>query len=579
MHHPTPPYSVWAPSASALHIVLNGETREMQRNTRGWWTIEREPVHGDRYGFLVDGDGPFPDPRSGWQPDGVHGLSAFVDHSRFTWTDSRWQAPPLAAAVIYEVHIGTFTPEGTFVSAIARLPYLVELGVTHVELMPVVEFPGTRGWGYDGVDLFAPHHAYGGPDGLKQFVDAAHAHGLAVILDVVYNHFGPVGNYLSKFGPYLTSRYKTPWGDAVNLDDAQSHEVRRFFCDNARHWLRDYHFDGLRLDAIHAFVDMSATHFLEQLTTEVDVLEAVTGRHLVLIAESDLNDPRVVRPREAHGLGLDAQWNDDYHHSVHALLTGERAGYYADFGSLSHLAAAIRNGFVYGGAPSAHRRRPHGRAPHEIPGWRFVVAAQNHDQIGNRAMGDRLGHLVSTGRAKVAAALLLTSPFVPLLFQGEEWGASTPFLYFTAHEDPDLAEQVRHGRRNEFAAFGWKPDDIPDPQAESTFGRSQLLWNELDAETHRELLDWYRTLIRLRHSTPELRDGRYEATLVEHDEDARWLVMSRGRIKTACNLSGVTCPMTLGRAARLIVASQRDVHLQDGSLMLPPDSVAILDAV
>ena len=571
-----PPYSVWAPSARAVSIALNGENLELQRHDDGWWTAARVPKHGDRYGYVIDGEGPYPDPRSYSQPQGVHELSEHVDHASFEWTDARWQAQPLASAVIYEMHVGTFTDVGTFDAAIGRLQHLVELGVTHVELMPVNEFSGVRGWGYDGVDLFAPHHAYGGPDGLKRFVDAAHGHGLAVILDVVYNHLGPSGNYLSKFGPYFTDKHKTPWGDAVNLDDAHSHEVRRFFCDNAIMWLRDYHLDGLRLDAIHAFVDMSATHFLEQLSFEVDQLEATTGRHLVLIAESDLNDPRVVRSREAYGYGMDAQWSDDFHHALHSVLTGERSGYYEDFGDLSHLATAISRSFVYAGTISEHRARPHGRMPRDIPGWRFVVAAQNHDQIGNRAAGDRLTHLVSTERLKIGAALLLTAPFVPMLFQGEEWGASTPFQYFTSHEDPTLADQVREGRRREFAAFGWKPEDVPDPQAEDTFARSRLRWREVSSRPHAELLDWFRSLIQLRRETGALRDGNYQDVRVTFDECAKWLVVRRGNVATVCSLANERRDVPVGADGKVLIASHADVRVASGSCSLPPEAVAIL---
>ena len=571
-----PPYSVWAPVAQAVTLVLNGKRLAMDAGEDGWWTIASSPRHGDRYGFLIDDDGPFPDPRSCSQPEGVHNLSEFVDHSRFEWTDAGWQAPPFASAVLYELHIGTFTPQGTFDAAIERLPHLVELGVTHIEVMPVNEFSGVRGWGYDGVALYAAHHAYGGPEGLKHFVDAAHAHGLAVVLDVVYNHLGPSGNYLSRFGPYFTTRHKTPWGDAVNLDDAQSHEVRRFFCDNALMWLRDYHLDGLRLDAVHAFVDTSATHFLEQLSTEVDMLEASVGRELVVIAESDLNDPRVVRSREAYGYGIDAQWSDDFHHALHTVLTGERSGYYEDFGELSHLAMALTKAFVYAGTFSKHRRRPHGRAPGDLPGWRFVVAAQNHDQIGNRAAGDRLSHLVSPGRLKIAAALLLTSPFVPLLFQGEEWGASSPFQYFTSHEDPELAEQVRQGRRREFAAFGWRPEDVPDPQAEETFVRSRLRWDEVECAPHRGLLAWYRDLIRLRHSTPSLRDGNYQGSRVAFDESARWMVVVRDALAVVCNLSDDTRDVPIEGGIEAVLTSDPGVRVERHACVMPAESVAII---
>ncbi len=378
-HQGNTPYQVWAPRASTLTLEVNGERCTMHRDDRGWWIADRRMSDGDRYGFVVDGRGPFPDPKSQRQPAGVHGLSEVVDHARYVWTDTRWQAPPLSAGVIYELHLGTFSEAGTFLGALEKLPHLVELGVTHVELMPIAEFPGDRGWGYDGVDLFAPHHRYGTADDLKRLVDGCHAAGLAVLLDVVYNHLGPAGNYLTQFGPYFTHRHTTPWGDAINLDDEGSDEVRRFLCDNALMWLRDYHFDGLRLDAVHALMDESPHPFLEELSEEVEVLEAVTGRHYVLIAESDLNDPRIVRSRDAGGLGLDAQWSDDFHHALHSAITGERSGYYEDFGTLAHVARAWQDGFVYAGHHSVHRGRPHGQPAGDLPGWRFVVAAQNHD--------------------------------------------------------------------------------------------------------------------------------------------------------------------------------------------------------
>ena len=584
-HHAlTPPspggrrhYRVWAPLAAQVVLVLENERLPMTPGDVGWWTANREMRDGELYAYLVDGEGPFPDPRSMFQPSGVHGWSQCVDHGCFQWSDAHWQAPPLASGVLYEMHIGTFSEAGTFEGAIAKLPYLVDLGVTHIELMPVCEFSGCRGWGYDGVDLFAPHHAYGSPDDLKRLIDACHARGLAVILDVVYNHFGPTGNYLARFGPYFTHRYNTPWGDAVNLDDAGSDEVRRFFCDNALMWLRDYHCDGLRLDAVHALIDSSACHFLEQLADEVDTLEAIVGRHLVLIAESDLNDPRVVTAREAGGYGIDAQWSDDFHHALHAVVTGERCGYYADFGTLAQLATAWQEAFVYAGTPSPHRRRRHGRRPHDVPGWRFVVAAQNHDQIGNRATGERLSQLVSAGRLRIAAALLLTSPFVPLLFQGEEWGASTPFQYFTAHEDETLAKQVSEGRRKEFAGFGWEASSIPDPQSPDTFERSRLQWQELAAPGHDQLLAWYRALIALRRQCPSLRDGKYRDVKATVDEDGPSLTLRRGPVVIACNLADAPIRMNIGCAGRVLLASERGIALDGEGVYLPAESIAVLE--
>ena len=410
-------FRVWAPSAKQIQLRIDGDLYGMTPADSGWWRAEIElPKISIDYGFVVDGSDPLPDPRSPWQPSGVHGFSRTLDHSTFSWTDQHWQAKPLSSAIAYELHVGTFTPQGTFIAAIDKLDYLVDLGVTHIELMPAAEFSGTRGWGYDGVDLYAPHHAYGEPDDLKRLVNASHAIGLAVILDVVYNHLGPAGNYLARFGPYFTQRYATPWGQAINFDGPESDEVRRFFCDNALMWLRDYHFDGLRIDAVHAILDTSAMHFLEQLAGEVAELQAQTDRQLTLIAESDLNDPRIIRSREIGGYGIHAQWSDDFHHALHCVLTGERAGYYRDFGSLADLAKALQQVFVYDGRYSAFRRRRHGRPPTGLSGHSFLAYLQTHDQIGNRAKGERSSHLMNDGRLKIAAALVLTAPFVPMAY-------------------------------------------------------------------------------------------------------------------------------------------------------------------
>ncbi|MFP5488283.1 MAG: malto-oligosyltrehalose trehalohydrolase, partial [Acidimicrobiia bacterium] len=427
-------FEVWAPRPDRVELVLVDGRIDMARGVDGWWSASVDSVGpGTRYGFSLDGGPVRPDPRSMSQPDGVDGWSEVVDHAAFGWTDAAWRGVPLPGAVLYELHVGTFTPEGTFDAAIGRLPHLVDLGVDAVELLPVAEFAGRRGWGYDGVDWFAPHHAYGGPDGLKRFVDACHRHGLGVVMDVVHNHLGPAGNYLPEFGPYFSERHQTNWGPAINFDGPGSDEVRRYVIDNVVMWLRDYRIDGLRLDAVHAIVDDSARHLLEQLAAEVDALAATEGRPLFLIAESDLNDPSFVRSRDAGGYGLDAAWADEWHHALHAVLTGDRSGYYEDFGSLELLAKALRQAWVYDGTWSEHRGRHHGRSPVGLTGHQFVVCVQNHDQVGNRAVGDRLGEAVSPGRLKIAAALLLTSPFTPMLFQGEEWGAGTPFQYFTDH--------------------------------------------------------------------------------------------------------------------------------------------------
>jgi maltooligosyltrehalose trehalohydrolase len=575
-------FKVWAPRAQTLAVVVNGEPHEMQRAKnigaqKDWWTARvasAEP--GSDYAFLVNGEGPFPDPRSPYQPTGVHGSSRLIDHSAFRWTDRDWNARPLSSAIIYELHVGTFTAAGTLAAAAERLDYLLELGVTHVELMPLNEFSGDWGWGYDGVGHYAPHHAYGAPRQLKHFVDRCHAKGLAVLLDVVYNHFGPSGNYLSHFGPYFTAAYDTPWGEAVNFDHAGSHEVRRFFLDNAAMWLRDYHFDGLRLDAVHAFHDRSAVPFLEQLSSEIDALASHLGRSLVLIAESDLNDPRVITCRAAGGMGIDAQWSDDFHHALHSVLTGETNGYYEDFGSMEHLATALRQAFVYDGLYSEHRQRHHGRPAHGISGHSFLGYSQNHDQVGNRADGRRLCHMLSLGRQKIAAALVLTSPFIPMLFQGEEFCASSPFLYFTHHEDPELGRLVSEGRRTEFRAFGWLPENVPDPQDPATFRRSKLDWKELKEQGHESMLNWYKTLIALRRATPSLTDGRLDRLQTRFDAQTRWFVVKRGEIEVLCNLADYrqTIPTRLDLSNPL--CSEPGWQGRPGGIELPPDSVAIL---
>ena len=571
-------FQVWAPLPKKVEVQVGGKIFPMTAGANGWWTADVSLAGpGEDYGFILDGAGPFPDPRSAWQPGGVHGLSRLVDAGRFQWTDGHWQAPPLSSAIMYELHVGTFTPGGTFTSAIEKLDHLVDLGITHVELMPVIEFPGDCGWGYDGVDLYAPHHEYGGPEGLKRLVDACHARHLAVILDVVYNHLGPSGNYLAKFAPYFTSTHSSPWGPGINYDGANSDEVRRFFCDNALMWLRDYHFDGLRLDAVHGIFDASAEPFLEQLGNEVRRLEAKLGRHFVLIPESDLNDPRLLWPHERGGFGLDAQWSDDFHHALHAVLTVERNGYYADFGSLANLCKAFRNAYVYDGCHSAYRRRRHGRTPEGLSGHRFLGYLQNHDQVGNRAQGERSGRLMSEARLKLGAAAVLTSPFVPMLFQGEEWGASTPFLYFTDYREPALAGAVREGRCREFAVFDWKPEATSDPQARETFERSKLNWTELVRAPHADLLDWHRQLIRLRRNEPALNDGWLETVRTRYDEQNKWFVIERGPVSMAFNLSDRLQHLPLQPGIyHLLIASDPAVEVVGGTLSMPPDSVVIL---
>jgi maltooligosyltrehalose trehalohydrolase len=575
-------FRVWAPKAQtvAVSLVRSGETHPLAKVGEGWWQADVAAAGpGTDYAYLLDDDPlQLPDPRSAWLPEGVHGPSRLVDHAAFSWTDAGFRPAPFDKAVIYELHVGTFTPEGTFDGAIEKLAYLKELGITHVELLPVNAFPGRHNWGYDGVGLYAPQESYGGPDGLKRLVDACHRHGLAAILDVVYNHFGPDGNYLGRFGPYFTDAHKTPWGDAVNLEDAGSHEVRNFFCDNALMWLRDYHFDGLRLDAVHAYMDRSAVNFMEQLTAEVRALEAATRREYVVIAESDLNDPRLIEPVEKGGYAMDAAWSDDFHHALVTVLTGERIGYYRDFGTMADLAKALEDGYVYDWRYSPHRDRMHGRPlPKDVPGWRLLGFAQNHDQVGNRANGERLSHLVSTGRAKIAAALVLLAPFTPMLFQGEEWGTSAPFQFFTDHE-PELGKLVSEGRKREFAAFGWPPDEVPDPQELSTFERSRLPWKELEEPCHAEILEWHRQLIGLRARTPALTDGDLRAVHADFNEEARWLILRRGPIEVVVNLGAEPLQTKAAQGARLELASEAAVRLEDRDLTVPPDGVAILIA-
>lgn len=573
-------FEIWAPRAKEMAVRANGATTPMEGpDEDGWWHRERnDAAPGTDYGFLIDEDAKcYPDPRSKWQPNGVHGLSRLYDCSAFAWTDAKFQPTPLASGVQYELHFGTFTSTGTLNAAIEKLDYLVELGITHIELMPVAAFAGDHGWGYDGVALYAVHEPYGGPDALKRFVNTAHNKGLAVLLDVVYNHFGPVGNYTGKFGPYLTEAHKTPWGGAVNLEDAGSREVRRFFCDNALMWMRDFHIDGLRLDAVHAFVDRSALHFLEQLAAEVEALSASVSRQLVVIAESDLNDPRIVTAREAGGLGMDAQWSDDFHHALFTTLNRTpEAGYYADFGSLTQLAKSVEHTFVYDGIYSRYRRRVHGRPATALSQHRFLGYVQNHDQVGNRALGDRISHIAGFDRAKIAAAIVLTGPFVPMIFQGEEWAASSPFQYFADHDDPEMARSVSEGRKKEFAAFGWNPESIPDPESRETFQRSKLNWNEIEEGEHAQMLAWYRALIQLRRSTPCLNDGESGHTRVVCDEDAKWFRMERGSISVLCNLGTSEHTFSLPKGAEVVLVSRGRVSAWEGTIVLPSDTIAIV---
>ncbi|MFI6762343.1 malto-oligosyltrehalose trehalohydrolase [Micromonospora sp. NPDC050417] len=572
-------FTVWAPEASRVRLRLVGTgDHEMAAGPDGWWRLDvREAGPGTDYAYLLDdGDRALPDPRSAWQPDGVHGHSRVYDHGAYAWTDQRWTGRQLPGGVLYELHVGTFTPEGTFDSAIARLDHLVDLGVDLIELLPVNAFNGEHNWGYDGVCWFAPHHGYGGPDGLKRLVDAAHARGLGVILDVVYNHFGPSGAYAPLFGPYLAETSNT-WGRSVNLDGPHSDEVRHYIVDSVVMWLRDYHLDGLRLDAVHALRDQRAIPLLEELATEVEALSTHVGRPLSLIAESDLNDPRLITPREAGGFGLHAQWNDDAHHALHTLLTGEEQGYYADFGSLESLADVLAGAFFHAGGWSSFRGRGHGRPVdrHRVPGHRFVAYLQNHDQIGNRASGDRLSASLSPGLQRVGATLLLTAPFTPMLFMGEEWGASTPWQFFTSHPEPELAAAVATGRRREFAAHGWPETEVPDPQDPQTFVRSRLDWAELEKPEHRDMLDFYRRLIKLRRSHPDLSDPRLDRIGVRYGN--QFLAVRRGNCVVAANLAGKPQRIDLASVVRtVLLATGPGASVTRSGVELPAESAVIV---
>ncbi|MEU2910878.1 malto-oligosyltrehalose trehalohydrolase [Streptomyces massasporeus] len=576
-------FEVWAPQAGRVTLRCDDVTHALERDPEraGWWRGEAEAREGSRYGFAVD-DGPvLPDPRSRRQPDGPDGLSAVVDHERYAWR-ARWPGRPLPGAVLYELHVGTYTPEGTLDAAAERLGHLAELGVTHVQLMPLCPFPGTHGWGYEGVSLWAVHEPYGGPEALKRFVDRAHELGLGVILDVVHNHFGPSGNYLPVFGPYLTDTHHTPWGAAVNLDAPGSDEVRAFLIGSALAWLRDYRIDGLRLDAVHALVDTRAYHFLEELSEAVDALAAETDRPLFLVAEADLNDPRLITSRAEGGLGLHAQWNDDFHHALHTTLTGESQGYYADFARarLGGLAKTLTGGYFHDGTYSSFRERHHGRPLDRtrVAGHRLLGYGQTHDQVGNRAQGDRLSALLSPGLLACAATLILTAPFTPMLFMGEEWAAGTPWQFFTDHTDTELADAVRRGRRREFAAHGWKEEDVPDPQDPATRDRSCLDWSEPEREPHARMLAWYRQLLALRHEQPDLTDPDLADTKVAFDEERRWIAFRRGDVLVAVNLAAEPAVLPLGVPHARVLAAWEPVDKPgaDGVVRLAGESAVVL---
>jgi maltooligosyltrehalose trehalohydrolase len=544
-------FCVWAPLAARLdvHIVAPEErTIPLEKQERGYYQATVDGIRpGSRYFYRLDGGKERPDPASCCQPQGVHGPSEIVDPD-FDWDGDQWSRIPLQDYILYEIHVGTFTPDGTFDAIISRLDSLKDLGVTAIELMPVAQFPGNRNWGYDGAFPFAVQNSYGGPDGLKRLVRACHRHELAVVLDVVYNHLGPEGNYFADFAPYFTERHKTPWGAAVNFDGPDSDEVRRYFIENALYWIREFHMDALRLDAVHAIFDFSARTFLEDLADAVHQGVEHPNNRGYLIAESDQNDVRLVYPRIRGGYELDALWNDDFHHALHTLLTPERCGYYQDFGRLGQLIKAWREGFAYSGEYSPFRRRRHGTSSRDVPGRRLVVFAQNHDQVGNRMLGERLSVLVPFDVLKLAAGVVLLSPFIPLLFMGEEYGETAPFTYFISHSDPDLIQAVRRGRKEEFAAFAWQ-GNVPDPQSDSTYLQCRINYGLRSAGQHRVLCDYYRELIRLRkHLVSQELLSKEKMEITESQKGMAFSVHYRHGVKEAaaiCNFGEVAIPMTL----------------------------------
>ncbi|MCA2245095.1 malto-oligosyltrehalose trehalohydrolase [Mycobacterium sp. WUMAC-067] len=563
-------FQVWAPKPELVRLDVDGRVHAMTPSADGWWHASVDAAPDARYGYLLDDDPTvLPDPRSPRQPEGVHARSQLWDPAAAAWTDTGWAGRSVEGAVIYELHLGTFTGAGTLDAAIEKLDYLVDLGVDFVELMPVNSFAGSHGWGYDGVLWYSVHEPYGGPDALVRFVDACHAKGLGVLIDAVFNHLGPSGNYLPRFGPYLSSA-SNPWGEGINIADADSDEVRRYIIGCALRWMRDFHADGLRLDAVHALVDTTAIHILEELATETDWLAQQLGRPLSLIAESDLNDPRLITPRDRGGYGLTAQWADDIHHAIHTAVSGERQGYYGDFGSLATLAQTLRHGFFHAATYSSFRRRRHGRPldttqKSGIPATRLVAYTCTHDQVGNRALGDRPSQNLTGGQLAIKAALALGTPYTAMLFMGEEYAASTPFQFFSSHPEPELARATAEGRKAEFAEHGWDADEIPDPQDPETFARSKLNWDEIDTGEHARLRGLYRDLIALRRTDPDLADPWLEHLTVDYDQDQGWIAVSRGRLRIVCNLGAEPVRVPVG--GDVVLAWEEPAVDADGAVL------------
>lgn len=560
-------WRVWAPNVETLELVVHsgGEPfiTTMERSSDGWYSVSVDNCTKlARYAFRLDGDRVRPDPASRWQPDGVHNSSALYFPDEFIWLDAGWKGIARKDLVLYELHVGTFTAAGTFDAIIGRLPELCELGVTAIELMPIAQFPGTRNWGYDGVHPFAVQNSYGGPTGLQRLVDACHSHSLALFLDVVYNHLGPEGNYIAEFGPYFTSKHQTPWGSAFNMDD-DSQAVRQFFLDNVRYWLREFHVDGLRLDAVHAITDDSCMHILCDIQQVADEESKRQGRAIHVIAESNSNDVRLVEPTSRKGYGLAAQWNDDFHHSVHALLTGERSGYYSDFGSHHQLVKTLNDNFAYDGCRSVYRNRDHGKPARHLAGDRFVASIQNHDQIGNRPAGDRLGLLLRTEQQRLAAGVLILSPFLPLLFMGEEYGETQPFPYFCSFQDPELIQSIRDGRSREFAGFDWGIN-LPDPQSEETFRSAQIRWEWRDDLPQSRMRNWYRALLKLRRGMPPLRNSN-DRVAIWHDRMGRSAGSRKLSTEVIEGLDGGDL-MTQSHGVLELIRSE-SLHIQDSRVV------------
>ncbi|KNC16325.1 1,4-alpha-glucan branching protein [Arthrobacter sp. RIT-PI-e] len=576
-------FDVWAPRAESLTLVADGTQYPMTRGEGDWWSAPDAPAPTEDvdYGYLVDGsDTPVPDPRSRRQPEGVHGLSRTFDPGAHEWQDVSWRSPGMDGGVIYEMHLGTFTPEGTLDAAIGRLDHLVDLGVQYVELLPVNAFNGTHNWGYDGVLWYAIQETYGGPAAYQRFVDAAHQHGLGVIQDVVYNHLGPSGNYLGQFGPYLIEGKANTWGDSLNLDGPQSDEVRNYVVENLLMWFTDYHVDGLRLDAVHALHDERAVHILEEFGARTDACAAELGKPLFLIAESDLNDPRLISDRAAGGYGLAGQWSDDFHHAVHVNLTGETEGYYADFDSVGALAKVLEKGFFHNGTYSSFRERHHGRELDEsrISPLQLVVCTQNHDQIGNRAAGDRLSDTLDQAQLAQAAVLNILGPFTPMLFMGEEYGASTPWPFFTSHPEPELGRATAEGRLKEFERMGWKPEDVPNPQDPGTFASAKLDWAEAEQGSHAKLLATYRDLIALRNTRPEFRSVSFDGVSVDFDEQDRWLVLHRGGTAVVLNLGDAVARVPLrGADATVLLATVEGTDVLEDAVRVPARGALVVE--